>query len=84
MNTPQFITLFRHLFMFMFRAIKSSTAMDILVYIPWNTTVNKFSEILKAQYMSSSRVTGSEYSFLQLYLLMTDHYQECTSILFAP
>lgn len=37
--------------MFMFGATTSNIAMDILVYIPWNTTVNKFSEILKAQYM---------------------------------
>lgn len=54
MNIPLFITLFIHLFMFMFGAITSSTAMDIFVYIPWNTTVNKFSEVLKAQYMWSS------------------------------
>lgn len=37
--------------MFMFGAITSSIVMDILVHIPWNTTVNKFSEILKAEYM---------------------------------
>lgn len=37
--------------MFMFGAITSSIVMDILVNIPWNTTVNKFSEILKAEYM---------------------------------